>query len=435
MWRLETLRDFSAVAGWLESRRRMGKHDAALRRYARTAGPILRRSLCRYGGILHALDQRTGGLLARSPAGRNNTSSILEHSHQATNALAGQLDLLAGRKKQALAAWRELLESPAAYRRLLQGLIGEVGQFETILPVLPGLGEAITDPTMQRLLEEMYLINTRSLRICELIRDVWISWQEDPAQPCTSFLDCGYDFAKGVHRMLLEYMVQADPVRIQARRKRTGQAGHHYRFWKAAENVRQMADVSYETHRRRPVPHRRYIETRLDSAPLLCVDARRLGWALKEVINNALTACSIMTADEQGRWVAEPLDRHAVPDPRAAIRVDLHPATVRKRWRRHSILRLTVLDEGVGIAPEHLPHVCLWGFSPRREEVRRRMQHASANPSARREVQIGGKGIGLGYASSVFAEHGGCLNVYSTNHEGTEVVMELPVPTPLKPVG
>ncbi len=58
-----------------------------------------------------------------------------------------------------------------------------------------------------------------------------------------------------------------------------------------------------------------------------------------------------------------------------------------------------ITDEGIGISPEHLPFVTFWGYSPRREHFRNTI---SCSTAYGREVQIGGKGIGLPYATEVF---------------------------------
>lgn len=72
--------------------------------------------------------------------------------------------------------------------------------------------------------------------------------------------------------------------------------------------------------------------------------------------------------------------------------------------RGHVVLRLA--DEGVGIAPEHLPHIFDPFFTTRREK--------------------GGTGLGLPVSSRIVKEHGGHLHFSSRPGEGTTVVLTLP---------
>ena len=91
------------------------------------------------------------------------------------------------------------------------------------------------------------------------------------------------------------------------------------------------------------------------------------------------------------------------------------------------------MDEGTGILPEHMPYVTYWAYSPRREEFRARARRSElSKDQALKEIQIGGKGIGLSYASAVVQEHGGSLHIESQPGEGTTVTIDLPVPTPMK---
>ena len=90
----------------------------------------------------------------------------------------------------------------------------------------------------------------------------------------------------------------------------------------------------------------------------------------------------------------------ALPD--RSRRIDL--STEYDSERGHVVLRLA--DEGVGIAPEHLPHIFDPFFTTRREK--------------------GGTGLGLPVSSRIVKEHGGHLYFSSRPGEGTTVVLTLP---------
>ncbi|RII30753.1 MAG: histidine kinase [Geobacter sp.] len=70
------------------------------------------------------------------------------------------------------------------------------------------------------------------------------------------------------------------------------------------------------------------------------------------------------------------------------------------------IAALSVTDEGVGIAPEHIPRLTDPFFTTKRE--------------------TGGTGLGLSVSSGIVNEHGGTLKFSSTPGEGTTVVLTLP---------
>ena len=122
------------------------------------------------------------------------------------------------------------------------------------------------------------------------------------------------------------------------------------------------------------------------------------------------------------------LPKHEKEDPDAAIKLRVRSLYKGGLFSRKEYLRLEVIDEGVGIPAEHQPYITLWGYSPRRQEYEERMKSPNAGPE---EIIIGGKGIGMAYAREVMLEHGGDMYVTSKVNEGTEVVLELPCPTPL----
>ncbi len=73
-----------------------------------------------------------------------------------------------------------------------------------------------------------------------------------------------------------------------------------------------------------------------------------------------------------------------------------------------SAVSLTVEDEGVGIAPEHLAHVTDPFFTTRRER--------------------GGTGLGLSVSARIIREHDGQLEINSMPGQGTVVQVTLPLP-------
>ncbi len=444
MWRFETLADFAGVLRWKEARRRKAHGLKALGFYLRETTSIIRRSIDRYQQRVEQLDALCGGILS-DPASAQRAGldlppgvSILENLQRLAGELRTYFDQLLGRGEgEFLSQWRRSIGSGREYRFLLKRLVGDFGNFEVLLPTLPGTGPVITDRRTQQCLEDMYQINTRNLRILELIHGLNKAWNAKPTTPNYAFFKPRTDLRQTIGGILREYLVHADPVRIRAKwqaEEHTGRRHVPYRFWRAAENLRLMANVTYPDDRgREPVIRRRYVDARMEHVPPICTDIHRLAWAMKEIFNNSLSASSHMYAGPAGQWIARPLDRHAVSNPDPAIRMRLKHLRRRRGLRKRSTLRLTVLDEGRGIDPEHLTYVTLWGYSPRREEFRTRVQQAELTQvQARREIRIGGKGIGLAYASAVAREHGGELKITSTPGEGTCVTVELPVPTPLR---
>lgn len=73
--------------------------------------------------------------------------------------------------------------------------------------------------------------------------------------------------------------------------------------------------------------------------------------------------------------------------------------------------RIVVADTGVGIAPEHLPHLG--------ERFYR------VDPA--RSRQDGGTGLGLAIARTIVAAHGGSMNIESVVGKGTTITITLPV--------
>ena len=67
-------------------------------------------------------------------------------------------------------------------------------------------------------------------------------------------------------------------------------------------------------------------------------------------------------------------------------------------------------DNGIGIAPEHLPHLC---------ERFYRVDSARSRPD-------GGTGLGLAICQSIAEAHGGTLEITSAVGKGTTITVALP---------
>ena len=91
----------------------------------------------------------------------------------------------------------------------------------------------------------------------------------------------------------------------------------------------------------------------------------------------------------------------ALPDPDRAIGIST------EHDRDAAVARITVRDEGVGIAPEHLGRLTDPFFTTKRDQ--------------------GGTGLGLSVSAAIVKEHGGTLEFRSPPGGGTTVVLTLPV--------
>jgi signal transduction histidine kinase len=70
-----------------------------------------------------------------------------------------------------------------------------------------------------------------------------------------------------------------------------------------------------------------------------------------------------------------------------------------------------IADFGIGIPPEHLPHVF------------QRFYRVDAT----REPDMGGTGLGLAIARSIAEAHGGSIAIESRDGVGTRVTLTLPI--------
>jgi signal transduction histidine kinase len=75
--------------------------------------------------------------------------------------------------------------------------------------------------------------------------------------------------------------------------------------------------------------------------------------------------------------------------------------------------RVVVADAGIGIPPEHIPHVFerFYRVDPARGQ------------------ESGGTGLGLAIGRSIAEAHGGQLQIESTISQGTRATLTLPVPS------
>ena len=88
--------------------------------------------------------------------------------------------------------------------------------------------------------------------------------------------------------------------------------------------------------------------------------------------------------------------------PKTAVRVRIAPAG--------EMLRISVIDQGEGIAPEHLP----------------RLTERFYRVDASRSRQVGGTGLGLAIVKHIVLRHRGRLDIRSVPGEGTTVSVDLP---------
>ena len=97
--------------------------------------------------------------------------------------------------------------------------------------------------------------------------------------------------------------------------------------------------------------------------------------------------------------------------PGGSIRVRHRPGSA-ARMPNRILLRVSVTDTGIGIEPEHLPH--LFDRFYRSDQARTRSR--------------GGTGLGLAIAKEFVVAHGGTIDVDSEPGRGTTFVVRLPFP-------
>lgn len=434
MWQFKTLGDFADVISWLERHRRNNRRKKGWVNALRRITPILRKGLDEYqaeaerlNGIFnnilvnHAHPEIQGNVLANIQQNGDRLRDYFDKIHQ-----LGDNDMIT--------YWDKILFSRKHYTLMLKQLIIDFGNFEAILMTLPATGPMIQSDDVQKLLAGMYRLNTRNLRILEMLHLVGLHWRKSPENTSSGFLQPRTNLARITTSMLAEYMLEADPYRIAVKRKKLQQMGQPYvpyRFWRSAENVRLMAQLEYVGPKRKPHPRRRYIDFHFEPVTEICADIRRIEWSFREIFNNSLAACSHMYPGDNGNWIVTPLDKHDIPDPPAAIKLNVRSIEKEGLLGKRKYSQLEIRDDGVGIPPEHQPYITLWGYSPRRQEYEDRKKSPTLSSDKQDEIQIGGKGIGMPYSREVMLEHGGELYVTSKEGEGTTVILEFPCPTPL----
>ncbi|MBN1346364.1 MAG: ATP-binding protein [Phycisphaerae bacterium] len=429
------------MASWLEEQRERRREKVALDAYLSRVTPIIRSSVLRYAWCLGRLDERSGGILSdpktverlnlRLPPG----VVLREYFERIGKELTEWLtDLRDGPADRAIATWQRLLGDAGEYQRFMTRLIHTFGNYEVIALALPGMGPIITDHRLQAILGEMFAIKRRLIRLLELAYSIHRAWQTDP--PCSSlgFFNPEIDMSRLVRGMLADYMIQADPHRIQVARSEAEGAGRRYaayRFWRPAEALRQMADVEYVGGSRRvPKPRKHYVDLRVAQVPSICADLTRLAWAIKELFNNAIAATTDVRISDDGReLVARPIPKFDCPNPPPAITLTVAPIRPGRRWRSARGVRLIIADGGVGIEDDVLEHVTLWAFSTHRDWIDSDVDDIIDTPSIEsKQMLIGGKGIGLAFARATILELGGDLRVESRRGQGTQVTIDLPTP-------
>jgi two-component system heavy metal sensor histidine kinase CusS len=122
---------------------------------------------------------------------------------------------------------------------------------------------------------------------------------------------------------------------------------------------------------------------------------------------SALTPCSIHgDADQLRRVLFNLLDN--------AIKFTPAGGTVRVTLERsNDVARVVVVDAGIGIAAEHIPHIF--------------KRFYRVDPA--RGQETGGTGLGLAICHSIAAAHGGHLEIESVVGRGTRAMLSVPVPS------
>lgn len=440
MWELETLGDFAEVTRWFQKELLADPVETLTTCY-RHMTARLRIHIDEYQHLAETLDKYSGGLLSApgslSRPGRDASAgqTLLSNLQDIASELREYFDPLLRVDDQDLYGfWQVVFGSDREYLLLLHTLVNQFGNFEGLLPALPGTGPIVTEDNLQACIDRMYHINTSNMRMLDLARLATRLAASGEGIP-RSFFSTEIDLGRMIENLFAEYLTRADPEDIRRRKLKALNSGGRYkpyRFWRAAETLRLMADVDYGGDpARTPSMTRRFLETDLHAPETFTGDWRRLEWALIEIINNSISAASQLSITTTGEWSAKPLPKHNLPEPPAAIHIGLACQSRRHWLQKQKYLRLVIADKGVGIGKQHLPYVTLWAYSPRRDYFRQLARQSRSNfTKAHREIQIGGKGIGLSYARAVIVEHGGTLRIDSEADLGTTVTIDLPLPAP-----
>ena len=432
-WTFERLGDYWYVVNWLNEQHAAGQTDMAMEKYFRSLTDIIYASLDRYPQIIDELDKMVGGVYTDAEVAANCGMKLPPNSNLYQNmmkhgAIGRQfVDKIASRQGDAFrATWEAVIDKDNTYIQLLSKLVQDFGNFELLIVQLPGI-QFPEKPGVQPLLHEMFEINTRLIRMLELIKDVREAWKK--GKTCMGFFVPDTDMGILVKRMLLEYMIESDPQRIQKKKvdaRRTGRPYKGYRFSRSADAFRQMSNITYGPPPKRvPKPNSPYVDVKVP-APTgpICADLKRLEWVLKEIFNNCIAATSIIKRTPKGT-VVTPIEKHEGGEQSFAITLSAESFQKKAGWfRKEDWVRITLSDIGVGMDPYVTTNAHLWAFSLRRATFGKK------SAAAAEALIIGGKGIGLAFSNALISQHGGTLAVTSEEGVRTDVVIELPTPTP-----
>lgn len=439
MWKFKGLADFWRLTEWLEGQRQKGRHEQAMLTCLINMTWQIRAAIDKYEQAALRLDKCSGGCLSHPQSAKRAEISLPQGvtvlaflQHMGAKLRKWFDSLIEKSPGEFQADWYRTLDNQARYASLLNNLVQQFGNFESVSMTLPGSDDLTISTPVQKCLQQMFEINTRSIRMLELARSVRKAWQNGKQQKCTGFFNPKTDLALTTRSMIMEYMIESDPVRIQMHKEHARAAGRpyiHYRFWRAAETVRQLGQIAYgDPPQRHPTQRRRYVDLDVRPSPHVCTDSMRLEWALKEILNNALGATSSMFMTVNG-VVVEPLAKHAGDNPNPAIRLAVKNMTARLGLKKQEIIRLTISDDGSGIDPGILKKIHYWGFSFRRAKMSV-LAEAAGKKNNSQEITIGGKGIGVPFAMNVFREHGGRMKIDSVPDKGTTITIDLPIKSP-----
>ncbi|MBI1373093.1 MAG: hypothetical protein GC159_10210 [Phycisphaera sp.] len=433
-WKLHSLADFWQATQWLDKQRQKGREDKATLTFLTHMHKIVRASTDQYVDAVKAVNDVVGGiysspeLSAQSFPHLNEGESALDHLKVVAYDINKQLDdMQRGSKQDFLDNWSQITDSVGGYGKFLTNLVEKLGNFERMCVSLPGMGQVTIDPVTQANLQHMYEINVRNIRLLTLIHTVRRAWSK--GESSLGFFKAEQEMGALLKAMLVEYLVEADPVRVDQKKaaaKAKKRPYGRYRFWRPAENLRQMWGVEYVGSKRSPKPGRPFVDvSRIAQTEPMTVDIQRVEWSFKEVFNNCLSATTIMNVTGS-TFTAKSLDRHE-----GASRpvIGLGAEIVNKPVGRKNVpfVRVTIADEGVGMTPEVFATVPKWAYSTRRAKFAAAYQGDKGRNAADQAMEIGGKGIGLRFSQNIMRDHGGDLTVNSQLDRGTIVTMEIPV--------
>jgi len=140
-----------------------------------------------------------------------------------------------------------------------------------------------------------------------------------------------------------------------------------------------------------------------DRLPRITTDAERLRTALVNILVNARHAVEAVTPAHPQSGVAR-----ALSGPRNEIAVADLPTVTVQTARRGNLLRVTIQDQGTGIAADDLAHIFDPYFTTRRA----------------------GTGLGLPISRNIIEGLGGSIRVRSSLGSGTEISVDLPLTAP-----